>query len=143
MVDRRRIFAPPPKQSLFGGPAAGGTPQPASKLDVTKGENSHRWPWFLPDGKHFLYWSRTSSAGESPVLYIGELGSLNARLLTKSETMAQHASGHLLFLRGQTLMAQPFNPGRMELSGEPQAVAEHSAVNGSTIRAVVSASERR
>src|SRR5580700_7294755 len=135
------VFTPSSNQSLFTVPAAGGTPQPASRLDVTKGENSHRWPWFLPDGKHFLYWSRTSSAGESPVLYIGELGSLQARLLTKSETMAQYASGHLLFLRGQTLMAQPFNPGRMDLSGEPQPVAEHIAVNGASIRAMFSASE--
>jgi hypothetical protein len=35
-------------------PAAGGTPQPASRLDASRGENSHRWPFFLPDGKHFL-----------------------------------------------------------------------------------------
>src|ERR1700734_1901777 len=135
------VFTPSSNQNLFSVPAAGGTAEPASKLDVAKGENSHRWPWFLPDGKHFLYWSRTSHPGDSPVLYIGELGSLQARLLTKSETMAQYASGHLLFLRGQTLMAQPFNPGRMELSGEPQPIAEHVAVNGSTIRAMFSASE--
>jgi serine/threonine protein kinase len=135
------VFTPSSNQNLFSVLAAGGTPEPASKLDVAKGENSHRWPWFLPDGKHFLYWSRTFRAGESPVLYIGELGSLQARLLTKSETMAQYASGHLLFLRGQTLMAQPFNPGRMELSGEPQPVAEHIAVNGASIRAMFSASE--
>src|ERR1700674_3138888 len=135
------VFTPSSNQNLFSVPAAGGTPEPASKLDVSKGENSHRWPWFLPDGKHFLYWSRTFRAGESPVLYIGELGSLQARLLTKSETMAQYASGHLLFLRGQTLMAQPLNPGRMELSGEPQPVAEHIAVNGASIRAMFSASE--
>jgi serine/threonine protein kinase len=135
------VFTPSSNQNLFSVPAAGGTPEPASKLDVSKGENSHRWPWFLPDGKHFLYWSRTSRAGESPVLYIGELGSLQAKLLTKSETMAQYASGHLLFLRGQSLMAQPFNPGRMELSGEPQPVAEHIAVNGASVRAMFSASE--
>src|ERR1700722_8940198 len=135
------VFTPSSNQNLFSVPAAGGTAEPASKLDVAKGENSHRWPWFLPDGKHFLYWSRTSHPGDSPVLYIGELGSLQARLLTKSETMAQYASGHLLFLRGQTLMAQPFNPGRMELSGEPQPIAEHIAVNGATIRAMFSASE--
>jgi serine/threonine protein kinase len=135
------VFTPSSNQSLFSVPAAGGTPEPASKLDVAKGENSHRWPWFLPDGKHFIYWSRTSRPGESPVIYIGELGSLQARSLTKSDTMAQYASGHLLFLRGQTLMAQVFNPGRMELSGEPQPIAEHVAVNGSTIRAMFSASE--
>ncbi len=135
------VFTPSSNQNLFSVPAAGGTPVPASKLDVAKGENSHRWPWFLPDGKHFLYWSRTSRPGESPVLYIGELGSLKARLLTKSETMAQYASSHLLFLRDQTLMAQPFNLGRMELSGEPQPIAEHIAVNGASIRAMFSASE--
>jgi eukaryotic-like serine/threonine-protein kinase len=135
------VFTPGSNQSLLSVPAAGGTPVPASKLDVAKGENSHRWPWFLPDGKHFLYWSRTSHAGESPVLYVGELGRLQAKLLTKSETMAQYASGHLLFLRGQTLMAQPFDPSRMELSGEPQPIAEHIAVNGATVRAMFSASE--
>ncbi|MGA7629532.1 MAG: protein kinase [Terriglobales bacterium] len=135
------VFTPSSNQSLFSVPAAGGTPEPASKLDVAKGENSHRWPWFLPDGKHFIYWSRTSRPGESSVIYIGELGSLQARSLTKSDTMAQYASGYLLFLRGQTLMAQAFNPGRMELSGEPQPIAEHVAVNGSTIRAMFSASE--
>jgi eukaryotic-like serine/threonine-protein kinase len=135
------VFTPSSSQNLFSVPAAGGTPEPASKLDVDKGENSHRWPWFLPDGKHFIYWSRTFHSGESPVLYIGELGSLQARLLTKSDTMAEYASGRLLFLRGQTLMAQPFDPGRMELSGEPQPIAEHVAVNGSTIRAMFSASE--
>jgi Tol biopolymer transport system component len=90
------VFTPSSNQNLFSVPAAGGTPEPASKLDVSKGENSHRWPWSLPDGKHFLYWSRTSRPGESPVLYIGELGSFQAKLLTKSETMAQYASGHLL-----------------------------------------------
>jgi eukaryotic-like serine/threonine-protein kinase len=135
------VFTPGSNQGLLSVPAAGGTPQSASKLDLAKGENSHRWPWFLPDGTHFLYWSRTFHQGESPVLYVGELGSLQARLLTKSDTMAQYASGHLLFLRGQTLMAQSFNPGRMELSGEPQPIAEHIAVNGATIRAIFSASE--
>jgi eukaryotic-like serine/threonine-protein kinase len=135
------VFTPGSNQNLFSVPASGGTPAPASKLDVAKSENSHRWPWFLPDGKHFLYWSRTSRSGESPVLYIGELGSLQAKLLAKSDTMAQYASGHLLFLRGQTLMAQPFHPGQMELSGEPQPIAEHIAVNGASIRAMFSASE--
>ncbi|HEX8817104.1 MAG TPA: protein kinase [Terriglobales bacterium] len=135
------VFTPSSNHALFSVPAAGGTPQPASHLDPDKGENSHRWPWFLPDGKHFLYWSRTSHQGESSVLYIGELGSLKAKLLTKSETMAEYASGQLLSLRGQTLMAQPFNPSRMELSGEPQPIAEHIAVNGSSIRAMFSVSD--
>jgi len=135
------VFSPSTTQALLRVSTAGGTPEPASRLDLSQAENSHRWPSFLPDGKHFLYWSRTSHAGQLPVLYLGELGTLQAKVLMKSETMAVYASGHLLFLRDRTLMAQPFNPARFELSGEPQPMAEHVAVNGSTVRAVFSVSD--
>jgi serine/threonine protein kinase len=134
------VFSPSTTQALLRVPAAGGTPEPASMLDLAQAENSHRWPSFLPDGKHFLYWSRNSRAGQPSVLYVGELGTLQAKALMKSETMAIYASGHLLFLRGQTLMAQPFNPSRLELSGEPVPLAEHIAVSGATVRAMFSAS---
>ena len=134
------VFSPSTNQALLRVSAAGGTPEPASRLDPAQSENSHRWPFFLPDGKHFLYWSRTSRAGDPPVLYAGELGTLGSRVLMKSETMAIYASGQLLFLRGQTLMAQPFNPSRLELSGEPVPMAEHVAVNGASVRAMFSAS---
>jgi Tol biopolymer transport system component len=135
------VFTPSSNQRLFSVSAAGGTPEAASKLDVSKAENSHRWPSFLPDGKHFLYWARSSRGTESTVLYVGELGLLQAKLLMKSETMAVYASGHLLFMRDQTLMAQTFDPSRMELSGEPVPIAEHVAVNGATVRAMFSPSD--
>jgi Tol biopolymer transport system component len=135
------VFTPSSNQALFSVPAAGGTPQPASKLDASKAENSHRWPSFLPDGKHFLYWSRSSRGPESTVLYIGEVGTLEAKQLMKSETMAVYASGHLLFMRDRTLMAQPFDPRKMELSGEPVPIAEHIAINGATVRAMFAPSE--
>jgi serine/threonine protein kinase/Tol biopolymer transport system component len=135
------VFTPSSNQALFSVPAAGGTPQAASKLDASKAENSHRWPSFLPDGKHFLYWSRSSRGPDSTVLYIGELGTLAAKQLMKSETMAVYASGHLLFMRDRTLMAQPFDPRKMEFSGEPVPVAEHIAINGATVRAMFAPSE--
>ncbi len=132
------VFTPSSNAPLF---SVSATPEAASKLDVSKAENSHRWPSFLPDGKHFLYWSRSSRGAESTVLYVGELGSLQAKLLMKSETMAVYASGHLLFMFDQTLMAQTFDPSRMELSGEPVPIAEHVAVNGATVRAMFSPSD--
>ena len=135
------VFTPSSNQPLLRVPATGGTPEAASKLDVATGENSHRFPFFLPDGKHFIYWSRTSRVGQSPVLYVGELGSLHAKMLMKSDSMASYASGRLLFLRGQTLMAQPFDMNQVELSGEPQPVAERIAINGASVRAMFSASE--
>jgi serine/threonine protein kinase len=135
------VFTPSSNNPLLKVSATGGTPEPASKLDPGQGENSHRWPFFLPDGRHFLYWSRSSHIGQSPVLYIGDLGTLQAKVLMKSETMANYASGHLLFMRDQTLMAQSFDPGRMELRAEPAPLAEHVAINGATVRAMFSASE--
>ncbi len=135
------VFTPSSNQGLFKVSANGGTPEPASKLNRDIGENSHRFPFFLPDGKHFIFWSRTSRAGESPVLYVGELGKLPAQLLMKSESMASYASGYLLFLRGQTLMAQLFDASKMELKGEPQPVAERIAINGASVRSMFAASD--
>jgi eukaryotic-like serine/threonine-protein kinase len=134
------VFSPSTTQGLLRVSASGGTPEPASRLDLAQAENSHRWPSFLPDGKHFLYWSRNARAGLSSALYVGELGTLESKVLMKSESMAIYASGHLLFLRGQTLMAQPFNPSRLELGGEPVPIAEHIAINGASVRAMFSAS---
>ena len=135
------VFTSSSNQGLMKVSAAGGTPEPASKLNAATGENSHRFPYFLPDGKHFIYWSRTSRVGQSPVLYVGELSSLQGKMLMKSDSIASYASGHLLFLRGQTLMAQPFDLGKLELSGEPQPIAERIAINGASVRAMFSASD--
>jgi serine/threonine protein kinase len=135
------VFTSSASQPLLRVSAAGGTPEPASTLDVSRSENSHRWPWFLPDGRHFLFWARSSRGSQENGLYVGELGSLRAKALTKSESMAVYASGNLLFMRDQTLMAQPFNPRRIELSGEPVPIAEHVAINGATSRPLFSASE--
>jgi len=135
------VFTPSATQPLFRVPASGGTPEPASKMNFDKGENSHRWPSFLPDGKHFLYWARNSRGQQEHVLYVGELGSLQAKPLMKSESMAVYASGYLLFMRDQTLMAQPFDPRRIELSGEPAPFAEHVAINGGTGRPLFAVSD--
>jgi serine/threonine protein kinase len=135
------VFTPFATQPLFRVSASGGTPEPASKLDASRSENSHRWPWFLPDGKHFLFWARTSRGSEENQLYVSELGSLQAKALTKSDSMAVYASGHLLFMRDQTLMAQPFDSHRLELSGDPVPIAEHVAINGATSRPLFSASQ--
>ena len=134
------IFTPSSTQPLFRVSAAGGTPEPASRLDASHNENSHRWPSFLPDGKHYLYWAR-SSINQENRLYVGELGSLQAKTLAKTDSTGIFASGHLLFMRDQNLMAQPFDPRRLELSGEPAPIAEHVAINGATAHPLFSVSQ--
>jgi Tol biopolymer transport system component len=135
------VFTPGVAHPIFRVSAAGGTPEPASKLDSTKGENSHRWPYFLPDGQHFLFWARNSRGTQEHALYVGTLGSLEAKLLMKSETMAIYVPNYLLFVRDQTLMAQPFNTRHLEATGPPVPIVEHVAIHGGINRPMFTASD--
>lgn len=134
------LFSPSANTPLFRVSASGGTPEFASKLNLSRAENSHRWPRFLPDNTHFLFWGR-SAIGSEQALMVGTLGSLDAKLILKGVTTAIYSSGYILFLREQTLLAQPFDPKSLELSGEATPIAEHIAVNGATGAADFSAAD--
>ena len=117
----------------------GGTPEPVTKLAA--GETSHRWPWFLPDGKHFLF---TAFAwGAAPRLWLGSLDGTPPKPLLKMDGNALFAPpGYVLFLREGTLMAQPFDPGRLEFTGPALPAAESVGANGSIGQMLVSVSSR-
>src|SRR5262249_20509330 len=66
------------RSALFRIRASGGSPEPLTKLDTSRGENSHRYPVFLPDGRHFLFVAR-SSRRENNALYLGSLDSNEVR----------------------------------------------------------------
>ena len=135
------VFTPSTSQPLLRVSAAGGTPAPITKLDSERNENSHRWPSFLPDGKHFLYWARSSKGPHTDLIYIGELGSAKSKVLMQSDSVATYASGYLLFLRDQALMAQPFNLKRLELSGDPMLVAQQVGFNGAVAHPLFTVSQ--
>jgi len=135
------LFTPSTTQEIMRVSAAGGTPEPVSKLDSERNENSHRWPSFLPDGKHFLYWARSSKGPHEDLIYIGELGSAKSKVLIRSDSIGTYASGYLLFLRDQALMAQPFDLKRLELSGDPVLVAQQVGFNGATARPLFTVSQ--
>jgi serine/threonine protein kinase len=105
-------------------PAAGGSVSPASQLSAANpghpAEVQHSWPFFLPDGKHFLFWSQTRAA-----ICLGELGSLQHKVLLQDATNAIYASGYLLYLRGGTLFAQAFSTTTLLVSGDPHPLAEN------------------
>jgi Tol biopolymer transport system component len=135
------VFAAGGWEPLLRVSAAGGATEPATKLDVSRAENSHRWPNFLPDGKHFLFLARSSRGMQENGVYVGSLGSLDAKLLMTGESTAIYVPDYLLFMRNQTLLAQPFNPRRLETTGAPVAVAEHVAYTAGTNRPIFSASD--
>ena len=107
--------------------ANGGTPIEITKLDTARREQTHRWPYFLPDGKHFLYLARTAvvgAQGEADVIYVSSINSEVNKILLRSSANVAYASGHLLFMRGSTLMAHQFDTGDLELKGEALSIAE-------------------
>jgi Tol biopolymer transport system component len=134
----------PDNKILFGtlGPlqivsAEGGTPTPLTVLNKSRNELAHELPTMLPDGHHFVY-LRLSVPFENGGVYIGSLDSKPEQQSTKKllpDTTGvvyvpspgdRNAPGFLLFARGATmtsnagtLMAQPFDPKRMEFKGPP------------------------
>jgi eukaryotic-like serine/threonine-protein kinase len=111
--------------------ATGGAVAPVTAL--VKGETRHSWPQFLPDGHHFLY-LRVSSDPNQMGVYVGSIDvkpeDQSLKRLLATNRQAYYAAspsgglGHVVFLRDATLMAQPFDAVRMELTGEPLAIAD-------------------
>ena len=107
--------------------AAGGEPMAITERDSLKGEQTHRYPYFLPDGKRYLFLSRSPAMGTEErltITYLGTLGTVERREVLRVNSNVQYASGHLLFVRERTLMAQPFDPGKAELTGDAFPIAE-------------------
>ena len=113
------VFAPTPTTSLSRVDAAGGTPTPVTTLE--NGETYHRWPSFLPDGRHVIYQTQRGITRE---LRIGSLDSGETTALGAADSQGIYASGHVLFSRDGTLMAQPLDLSTLRLSGDAFQVAE-------------------
>jgi Tol biopolymer transport system component len=98
--------------------AQGGAAEPATVLDRTR-HSTHRWPWFLPDGKHFLFLAANHTGGDPQQngIYFGSLDNKESRLIVATESSAQYASGYLLYRVNTALVAQPFDPQSGTLSG--------------------------
>lgn len=96
-----------------------------TSLDTARGENRHSWPEFLPDGRRFLFLVRSADPRQSG-LYLGSLDSPErTRLMPAFSRTAYSPSGHLLFVRDGTLIAQPFDPDAGRLAGDSQPVASY------------------
>jgi serine/threonine protein kinase/Tol biopolymer transport system component len=136
------LFAPAPRAGISRIADTGGAPVPVTKVDPAQ-YTTHRWPYFLPDGKHFLYLASNHADPRAATteIYIASLdGKLNRPLL-HSFARAEYASGYLLYLRDTTLMAQPFDPDKLEFTGGVTAIEENVIESVSTWGAVFSASQ--
>ena len=103
--------------------AGGGTPTAATTLDTAQNENAHGWPYFLPDGRHFLYLSMGGGQRPSEVK-LRSLDSNEVTSIVATDSNVAYGSGHLVFWRDGSVMAQPFDIDARQLKGDPFPVAE-------------------
>lgn len=111
--------------NLFQVSASGGSATQCTNYDTSTGF-APRFPSFLPDGKHFLvvlYNLKNSKL--DPELHVGSLDGKTDKLLISGVSNTMYASGYIAYLRQTILMIQAFDPGSMELKGEPSAVQEN------------------
>ncbi len=115
-------------------PANGGTPRTVTTLDQKAGDLIHRSPFFLPDGRHFLYVAVAQRPGGTAprAIYVGSIDEPDGapHLVMESGSSVKYADGYLVFLRENTLVAQPFDPDRFTLTGEPRTIADRVELSG-------------
>jgi eukaryotic-like serine/threonine-protein kinase len=124
------VFTPGINLPLFAVSESGGVPHAVTELDHTR-VYSQRWPFFLPDGDHFLFLTVLNSSLTGSVADTGQgsiqVGSLSHKESKELLTMlspAEFAAGYLLYTRpDNVLVAQKFNPDRLQLSGDPIPIA--------------------
>ncbi len=113
-------------------PATGGTPVAVTRL--APGHGSHRWPQFLPDGRHFLFFVAYGTPDLEGV-YVGTIDGGEPTRVLAAETAAVYAApGALLWVRQGVLVAQRFDPTRGVIKDEPIPVAQAVGLDDGVLR---------
>ncbi|HEU5248902.1 MAG TPA: hypothetical protein VFW15_02855, partial [Thermoanaerobaculia bacterium] len=137
-ADGTILFCPSLRHHLMRVPAAGGNAVAVTRLE--EGEIDHSWPWFLPDGRRFLFRIRYFQTDRN-ALFLASLDSKERRLVLQIDSDVAYSSGHLVFRRGDRLMAAPFDPAKGRIEGEPVELAQGVEYNPSSAKTVFSVSE--
>jgi Tol biopolymer transport system component len=139
------LFEPQFREPIHRVSAIGGKPVPVTSFDASRRETTHRWPIFLPDGRRFLFFSgshSTSAQSDLDAIFVGSLDGGKPKLLVQARSNAAYASGHLLFVRHKTLLAQRFDPKSLTLSGDAVPIAENVQDDPGFFNAVFSVSQQ-
>jgi serine/threonine-protein kinase len=115
--DDRILFTPTVGSGVWRVPAGGGTPTKVTTLGER--ENSHRYPQLLPGGKALLF---SAISGSESQVYALSLETGQRRPLVEGAGARYIPTGHLVYVRSSTLMAVPFDPARLEVTGAPVTV---------------------
>jgi len=135
------IFAPASHTGIYKVPDSGGSPVQLTTVDASM-HTTHRWPKFLPDGRHFLYLAASHFRDAAhDGLYMGSIDGARQRFLVASEGDGVYVSGLLFFYSKGMLQMQRFNPEAGQLQGEPRPTGEKVLYDSSIWKVVFDASE--
>ncbi len=144
-ADGTMLFSPETQESIQRVSPGGVLGDPVTTLDNSRaGETTHRFPSFLPDGRHFLYVRGSHSAAKQDdvnSIWVGETESDETFELMQSGTQAYYAQGHIFWVRDQFLMARPFSVEKLAFSGDAFAVGEGIVLDSGAWRAAFAVTE--
>jgi serine/threonine protein kinase len=108
------VFAPDFRTTLVQVSAQGGEPKPVNMKTEGSDVERHRFPYFLPDDRHFLFFR------EEKGIWVGSLDSPEIKQIAADAGVSVYAPpGWLIFLRNDAVVAQAFDAGKLALTGEP------------------------
>ena len=124
------LFSPDERTPIYRVTVGGGAATPVTTLDAARHDEAHRWPQFLPDGRHFVFMPWTLGAATRQI----QLASLDGGAPTplfESDSAAIVAGGHFIYARDipSRLQAQRFNPSTFLPEGRPVAVLDDDNIN--------------
>jgi serine/threonine protein kinase/Tol biopolymer transport system component len=123
--DGRIIFARTMNGELMRVGAAGGAPEPVTKLDPKAGELAHLWPEILPGAKTVIFTVRTGESFDTARIAAQSLETGSRQTLAENGTFARYVpTGHLLYMRRDTIIAAPLDAQRVRMGLNPVPVVE-------------------
>jgi len=119
------LFTPYIYEAIYRVSASGGKTAPVTTLDRSQ-HTTHRWPHFLPDGKHFLYLAahHMSDKEGNSAIYAGSINGGTPKFILHTNGSVFYSSGELLYFRDGSLMAQEFDADRFELRGDARPIGQ-------------------
>jgi len=119
-------FTPNQGSGIYAVSANGGTPEAVTEIDIEKGEKSHRFPEVLPSGDAIVFTvgMRDISTFDYANIAVASLNTGQINVLLKGTYPRYSSSGHLVYARSGALWAVPFDPYKLEISGDPVRVRE-------------------
>jgi serine/threonine protein kinase len=134
------IYEPDYRDTLWQISASGGTPTRLTKFETGK-HTTHRWPFFLPDGKHFLFFATNHSGNSEQGVYFGNLADGSFKHVLDTDSDALYASGYLLYHVQSQLLGVKFDVDSGTASGEPSTLASFVEYDAGTWHTTFTVSE--